>query len=184
MSAMSTSTCVQGWCETTKMSVQIWLNVGNFFCRWLFTWWDSISFSASAFIAWGLPALRVALHAAPARIARQHVAAFPTATFTQLGQLFMQQLIVLPYEADQVFRHLVRLPRDPALLATFQDHRHFLAIDAQGDCSDAVGLVALALAALRSADVVMLFLLFLLFCRFSSQMIADKPFLLGYLPFP
>lgn len=98
-------------------------------------------------VAGGLPALRIALHAAAARIARQRVAAFPTTTFTQLGQLFLQQLVVLSYEADQVFRHLVRFPRDSALLATLHDHRHFLAIDAQGYRGDAVCLVALALAA-------------------------------------
>jgi len=59
----------------------------------------------------------------------------------------MQQLVVLPDEADQIFHYLVRFPGNPALLATFQNHCHFLTVYAQSERSDAIRLVTLALGA-------------------------------------
>lgn len=99
------------------------------------------------FVTNRLPTLRITLHTTTTRIPRQRIAALPATAFAQLGNLFMQQLVVLPDEADQVFRHLVRFSRDPALLAAFQNHRHFLAVYAQGDRGDAVRLVTLSLGA-------------------------------------
>lgn len=61
--------------------------------------------------------------------------------------LFMQQLVILPDKVNQIFRYFIRFTRNPALLAAFQNHRHFLAVYAQGDRSDAVRLVTLTLGA-------------------------------------